>query len=115
MIPFTKLAIGIAVVIQLTIITVMETDQETVIYSLQSAGLMDSTRSKAFQVLVQKCNVCHVKQNQNKIFSTQNMDDWADEIYDQVFIRKKMPRGKKYKLTDQEYRNLHNWIISNKN
>ncbi|MBA4057507.1 MAG: hypothetical protein C0490_22520, partial [Marivirga sp.] len=46
----------------------------------------------AFEVLKARCNACHVKQNPGKVFTSVNMNSLAPDIYEQVFIRKRMPR-----------------------
>ena len=44
--------------------------------------------------------------------TTNEVTTWADDINQQVFIKKRMPRGKKIKLSAEEYNNLSNWIAS---
>ena len=70
---------------------------------------------KAFQILDNKCNVCHRKRNKNRIFHKENMNRWANDIYEQVFVKKRMPKGKKIKLTTTEYKELLSWITFTKN
>ena len=77
-------------------------------------AIYDDISTKALEVLQTKCNVCHVKQNPRKVFTPENMDGFAPKIYKQVFIKKRMPRGKKIKLTDEEYQILLTWITSTK-
>lgn len=67
---------------------------------------------KAFEILKTKCNICHTKKNRKKIFTLENMDIFAAKVEEQVFIKKRMPRGKKNKLTDKEYQQLSTWIKS---
>ena len=69
-------------------------------------------KQAAFEVLQSKCNVCHKKQNPFKIFSLKNMEKHAPKIYKQVFIYKRMPKGKEIKLTNEEYQILENWLKS---
>jgi len=38
-----------------------------------------SSHEKAFQILDNKCNVCHRKQNSRNVFTSENMDAWANE------------------------------------
>ena len=71
-------------------------------------------REKAFQILDNKCNVCHHNRNKRRVFTSENMDTWANDIYKQVFIKKRMPKGKKIKLTSSEYQELLTWISSTK-
>lgn len=74
-----------------------------------------SQKEKAFKVLQTKCNVCHATKKKLDIFTYENMDSLATEINKQVFIKKKMPKGKKIKLTLSERENLLLWIQQIKN
>ena len=67
-------------------------------------------KKEAFEILKNKCNVCHRKQNPFKIFSLKNMDKNASKIYQQVFVKRRMPKGDNIKLTNQEYQTLENWL-----
>ncbi|MCP4484548.1 MAG: hypothetical protein GY823_08320 [Flavobacteriaceae bacterium] len=69
---------------------------------------------KAFQILDNKCNVCHRKRNQRRIFTKENMETWANDIYKQVFVKKRMPKGKNIKLSSNEYQELLTWISTTK-
>ena len=40
------------------------------------------------------------------------MDSLATAIYKQVFIKKKMPKGRKVKLTEKERLNLEKWLLT---
>jgi uncharacterized membrane protein len=42
------------------------------------------------------------------------MDTWANDIYKQVFVKKRMPKGKKIKLTTMEHQDLLTWISTTK-
>ncbi len=81
---------------------------------LQQTFTIDSTQIKAFIILDNKCNVCHKKRNRKRIFTTNNMDSWTNDIYKQVFIKRRMPKGKKIKLTNKDYQQLLTWITSTK-
>ena len=59
-----------------------------------------SSKDKAFAILENKCNLCHKTRNKRKLFTKLNMDNWAEDVYKQVFIKKRMPKGKK-KQTQQ--------------
>lgn len=65
---------------------------------------------KAFKILEKKCNVCHVKKNRRKIFTLDNINLFGSEIYTQVFVKKRMPKGNKIELTKSEYIALKNWL-----
>lgn len=72
-------------------------------------------KEKAFKVLQTKCNVCHAIKKKVDIFTFENMDSLAYDINKQVFIKKKMPKGKKIKLTTSEKNDLSLWIEQTKN
>lgn len=74
----------------------------------------DSNKQRALSILTNKCNVCHRKRNKRRVFTAENMNDWANDIYTQVFVKKRMPRGRKIKLNSQEYQELLTWISSTK-
>ncbi len=69
-------------------------------------------KKAAFVVLNTKCNICHKKQNKNKVFTTQNMSDFAAKINLQVFVKRRMPKGGKVKLTAQEYEIMKEWLLT---
>lgn len=71
-------------------------------------------KKTAFEILKTKCNICHIKQNRKKIFSLENMNVFASKIEEQVFVKKRMPRGKKIQLNEEEYAQLYIWIKSSK-
>jgi uncharacterized membrane protein len=67
-------------------------------------------RDNALKVLVEKCNVCHRRQNPRKVFTETNMDELAPAVYRQVFVKKRMPRGNTIKLTEAEQQALLDWL-----
>lgn len=67
-------------------------------------------KKEAFQVLVQKCNVCHLAKKRVENFTLENMDSLARDINKQVFVKKKMPKGKKITLTKSEKKSLTLWL-----
>lgn len=69
-------------------------------------------KTKAFKVLSNKCNVCHEKRNPRRVFTMDNMNNWSNDVYKQVFIKKRMPKGKKIKLTSDEYQDVLTWVSS---
>lgn len=69
-------------------------------------------KKEAFKILKSKCNICHRKKNPFKIFSLRNMDRHASKIYKQVFVYRRMPKGDKIKLTEEEYQLLKTWLKS---
>ena len=79
-----------------------------------SIALAERSKERAYQILENKCNVCHEKRNRRRVFTMGNMDSWAEEVYKQVFVKKRMPKGKNIKLTSNEYQDLLTWISSSK-
>lgn len=69
-----------------------------------------SPKLAALSILRTKCNVCHKKQNKKKVFTIDNMNMLAPKINRQVFIKKRMPKGKNIRLTEQEYTVLKTWL-----
>ena len=117
MITIAKFIIGMITVLTLDAIDMFEsvdTHYKRIdIYA--SNDSLDDPKSDAVQVLDNKCNVCHIRRNKRRVFSSDNMDTWVDDIYKQVFVKKRMPKGKKNKLTSQEYQIVLTWISSTKN
>lgn len=72
----------------------------------------DNARLKqtALSVLVQKCNVCHKIYNPGKVFTADNMEALAPKIYKQVFVKRRMPKGREIKLTPEEEQLLREWL-----
>ena len=78
---------------------------------LQVIGNQTKTAKKeAYLVLNTKCNFCHSVKKNRTIFSLENMDGLAKAIEFQVFTKKKMPKGRKNKLSSLEETQLLNWI-----
>lgn len=72
----------------------------------------DTLKLKAFEILKTKCNVCHQKRNRKRVFTLDNMDGYGKKIYKQVFKWKRMPKGRKIKLSKEEYDQLRSWLSS---
>lgn len=72
----------------------------------------NTTKQSAYLVLHTKCNFCHSVKKNRTIFSLQNMDGLAKAIEYQVFIKKKMPKGRKNNLSSLEEEKLLKWITS---
>jgi len=70
----------------------------------------DDKRVEAFTVLQEKCNACHATKRKTDIFTLVNMDSLAADIHKQVFVKKKMPKGRKVKLTAAETQHLKVWL-----
>lgn len=72
--------------------------------------VQEQPKSSAFAVLRTKCNVCHATKKRTDIFTMNNMDSLAPDIWRQVFVKKKMPKGRKIKLTEEDTQALHDWL-----
>ena len=70
-------------------------------------------KTAALKILKNKCNVCHKKRNPFMIFKEKNMDKRAKRIYKEVFVTKRMPKGDEVKLTEDEYKILENYLLTN--
>lgn len=77
-----------------------------------TTGTPTDTKTPALEILKTRCNACHVKQNPAKVFTSANMNLLAADINEQVFIKKRMPRGNRVRLTLDEYNTLKNWLIT---
>jgi len=60
-------------------------------------------------ILENKCNVCH-RQKKQMVFTSDNMAAYYLLINDQVFVKKRMPKGRNFKLTQAEQEVLLKWI-----
>lgn len=72
---------------------------------------IDSTRLLAFKVLDSKCNFCHQSKKRLENFTLDNMDSLIPEIQVQVFVKNRMPKGRRNILSIEEKNALRNWII----
>jgi uncharacterized membrane protein len=70
----------------------------------------ETLKFEAYEILKTKCNTCHKKQNPWMVFSMKNLEKRAPKIYEQVFIKKRMPKGNDIRLTQDEYLKLENWL-----
>jgi uncharacterized membrane protein len=70
----------------------------------------DDLKKAALGVLVQKCNVCHQSANPGRVFTAGNMESLAPRIYKQVFVKRRMPKGRTIRLTGEEEQQLKSWL-----
>ncbi len=116
MISIVKLIIGVCTTLTfnstVSSASMQEHNQLTAVYA--SNAIVKDSKVVAFQILDTKCNVCHNTRNRKRVFTLENMNPWANDIYRQVFIKKRMPKGKKVKLNTKEYQELLTWITSTK-
>jgi len=116
MITLVKLINGIFLALTVNATNSYETiegfNEATAVYT--SNDMVEDSKAVAFQILDNKCNVCHIKRNRKRVFTTENMNPWANDIYKQVFVKKRMPKGNKIKLNAKEYQELLTWITSTK-
>ncbi|MBS0031043.1 hypothetical protein ACTJJ0_29055 [Chitinophaga sp. 22321] len=67
-------------------------------------------RKAVLSVLTNKCNVCHRHSNPGKVFTPDNLDELAPKIYKQVFVKRRMPKGRDIRLTPEEEQQLRDWL-----
>lgn len=76
----------------------------------QPSVINTSTSEDVINLLEVKCNSCHRKKNPFMVFTTKNMNRRAGKIYDQVFVKRRMPKGAM--LSDIESQLLKEWLES---
>ena len=69
-------------------------------------------QERALNVLTTKCNVCHQIRNPKRVFTADNMNRYAKSIHRQVFVWKRMPKGKDITLTSDDREALTVWLES---
>ncbi|MEM6630652.1 MAG: hypothetical protein AAF694_13315 [Bacteroidota bacterium] len=90
----------------------LEPKSPTNIYLELLDNLERDLKEQALEVLDTKCNICHRRQNPFKVFSLKNMNKHAAKIYEQVFLKQRMPKGDAIKLTEEEAQILIEWLKS---
>ncbi|MHA7842462.1 MAG: hypothetical protein ACX93I_04025 [Winogradskyella sp.] len=112
MVIIVKLIIGIIIALSAdskdTYTSIESNNEQAKLYV--SNHIIRNPRDKAFLILDNKCNVCHSKRNKRRVFTIENMDDFAPDIYEQVFVKKRMPKGRQIKLMPEEYQDILTWI-----
>lgn len=73
----------------------------------------ETVKFTALKVLETHCNDCHATQR-TTIFTLENMDKKVNRVNRQVFITKRMPKGKpnRDRMTTEEMSALKNWIAA---
>ena len=87
----------------------LSNEQETTI--IKTGSQETDAKVEAHKVLELKCNACHQKKNRYSVYTLENMDESGPDIYKQVFIKKRMPKGNKDNLTQEEYDQLETWLM----
>lgn len=85
-------------------------DRSTEFSSDVATHFYSKEKVAAFSILYSKCNRCHAKRNKRKVFTLENMDGLADKINEQVFVKKRMPKGNSIKLSQEDSKKLQNWL-----
>lgn len=80
----------------------------------QKIDKQDALKINAFNIIKVNCNSCHAVKRKTTVFTLENIDSYASIINQQVFIKKRMPKGRKNRLTKVEEETLHKWIIFSK-
>lgn len=82
---------------------------------LPNFSYQENYKENALTVLENRCNVCHIKKQKELVFTRDNMVQYSFAIEQQVFIKKRMPKGRRNKLTTTEQNNLKLWLEALKN
>jgi uncharacterized membrane protein len=108
--PTTLVAVTLGAVLIAITLSSFSSDKQNKrdLIGAQALPTSDDVKSSALEVLQTRCNTCHVRQNPGKVFTADNMNTLASKINQQVFVKKRMPRGKR--LTNEEYTMLQNWL-----
>tara|TARA_R110000737_G_scaffold15842_1_gene32727 strand:- start:1392 stop:1712 length:321 start_codon:yes stop_codon:yes gene_type:complete len=99
----------------LLILIILFTNWNTIINSstyIDSINQKVELKKEVYFILNTKCNFCHAKKKNRVIFTLDNMNSFSTSIEQQVFINKKMPKGRKNKLNMAEEEKLNIWINS---
>ena len=101
-----------AIVIPILLFMLKSTLEKVRDFDVKSLDRMVQTglQKQAFTVLEERCNVCHVNKRRTDVFTLENMDSLAVDINEQVFIKRKMPKGRKIKLIESETELLKLWL-----
>jgi uncharacterized membrane protein len=70
----------------------------------------DDLKHQVLTILNNKCNVCHRTDNPGKVFTHENIETYSSQIYRQVFVKRRMPKGSLVKLTNEEETILRKWL-----
>ena len=71
----------------------------------------DIEKKAAFEVLVKKCNSCHIDQKRNRVFTLDNINKYAKRINKTVFVKKRMPpKNSVITLTEEDKNILKKWL-----
>ena len=82
----------------------------------EATSTLSEAGAEALKVLETKCNFCHKKRRKKRVFKAGNIEKFAPQIYKQVFVKKRMPKGgKKNRLTESEIQILKIWLEETKN
>ncbi|MDO1514197.1 hypothetical protein Q2T41_16205 [Maribacter confluentis] len=72
----------------------------------------ENTQENAYIILMDQCNGCHITKQRGMVFTRDNINLYSLAIEQQVFVKKRMPKGKKNKLTSTELNKLRLWLNS---
>jgi uncharacterized membrane protein len=69
-----------------------------------------TNKKAAFEILENHCNECHKDKKKKYVFTEENMSSFATKIHQQVYVKKKMPKGELFPLSVKEEATLLNWL-----
>lgn len=97
-----KKVVGITIILLIFIMNISYSQKEDLNYA--------ELKKNVFKVLNSQCNTCHSTKRRTNIFTLENMDSLARDINTQVFVKRKMPKGNKAKLSETETKAIKEWL-----
>jgi len=100
-----KITIGLIIISAFTMATEAPNQNH-----LEASTPNEILKKQAFEILDLKCNACHRKQNPFMVFKEKNMSKRAKNIYQMVYVQRRMPKGNEIRLSNEEYSQLEKWL-----
>jgi uncharacterized membrane protein len=74
--------------------------------------IVTSEKKAALTILQNHCNECHQHKKKKYVFTEDNMTSFATKIHQQVFVKKKMPKGNNFLLSKKDETILLEWLTT---
>lgn len=98
----------ISVFISLLVFSFTYMDKNPAVIPYQDST--DSLKLAALTVLENNCNECHSKKKPTYYFTAKTMNYFVADINNEVFIKGKMPKGRKNTLSAKDKETLRLWV-----
>lgn len=105
-----KKAVLVSAVLGLVLMLSLSVGVRTNLGTIAPFKIEDTLKVAAFAVLENHCNVCHHKKKPTYVFTHENMDAFAASINLEVFVTRKMPKGRDNDLSAEEEQTLKRWL-----